>query len=165
MFCRNCGENIPVDSVFCPNCGKNLLEIGAPMRMAAEEPIPEAPPAEEATPLLSRLSRRRTAEKEVLAPEAGDATIEDMDDDLQDDHRDHWNSVWQNLSLGRLLWAVGLLFGVVGFIVGLAGHTAPAMIWLIFALLLVVAAFKAPEPAGAEPVETTDEVSEQEMRD
>ncbi len=165
MFCRNCGENIPVDSVFCPNCGKNLLEIGAPSRLVVEETVPEAPVAEEATPLLSRLSRRRTADKEVLPPESDEAAIEDLDQDLPDDHPVQWNHVWQNLSLGRLLWSVGLLFGVVGFIVGLAGHTAPAMIWLIFALLLVVAAFKAPEPADAEPFETSDEVSEQEMRD
>ena len=165
MFCRNCGENIPVDSVFCPNCGKNLLEIGAPQRVATVEPVPEPVMVNEGTPLLSRLSRRRGVEKDASESTLEASDDEADDDELADDHPDHWNSVWQNVSLGRLLWAVGLLFGVVGFIVGLTGHTAPALIWLMFALLLVVASFKAPEPTASPPVETTEEVPEQEMRD
>ena len=163
MFCRNCGENIPVDSVFCPNCGKNLLEIGAPARIAVEEPVRE-PAEENVAPLLSRFGHRRSA-REDLASQPEESGNEDLDDEIHDDHLDPWSGIWKSLSLGRLLWAVGLLFGVVGFIVGLAGHAAPAMIWLMFALLLVLAAFKAPEPAAAEPVETTEEFSEQEMRD
>lgn len=25
VYCRHCGDQIPVDSIFCPSCGQNLL--------------------------------------------------------------------------------------------------------------------------------------------
>ncbi|MCY0898626.1 MAG: hypothetical protein OWU33_06745 [Firmicutes bacterium] len=64
---------------------------------------------------------------------------------------------FKQLSLGRLLWTTGLLFGVVGFVVGLFANTLEAIVWMFFGLLLIVAAPQAPKPGP--------ETHAEEMRD
>lgn len=44
MFCKNCGANLPDDSLFCDNCGAKLTrEAPAPEAPAPEAPAPETP--------------------------------------------------------------------------------------------------------------------------
>ncbi|MCY0877974.1 MAG: zinc ribbon domain-containing protein [Firmicutes bacterium] len=153
MFCRNCGENIPVDSVFCPNCGKNLLQIGA--ASPAYRQAPQAADEDEESEPASRLFgwRKRTrepVETDISAPQ-GEASVEEDSGPVID------LTPLKQLSFGRLLWGMGLLFGVVGFVVGLFANTSEAIVWMFFGLLLIVAAPHAPKPAP--------ETQPEEMRD
>jgi hypothetical protein len=130
MFCRSCGENIPVDSVFCPNCGKNLLDIAAPMPQSAIEPEPTG------------MFRRRVR---VLDPEE-EPEEDELDDDGPRRARSINLSLFERLGIQRLFWIMGLAFAVVGFVIGLAGRNQTAIIWILFGIALIVAAHLAPEP-------------------
>lgn len=39
MFCPNCGNNIPDDSVFCENCGTNLKKSDSVQNQSQEAPL------------------------------------------------------------------------------------------------------------------------------
>ena len=148
MFCRSCGENIPVDSVFCPNCGKNLLEVESKIaRPAAREEEPE--------PEQRLFRRRRRGMTEAAVP---------TDDEYEEEgsmpvSSGTYVSVLERLGLQRLFWAMGLMFAVVGFIVGMSGSTRTAIVWILFGLVLLIAAPHAPEtrrPDPPEPEEASD---------
>lgn len=168
MFCRSCGENIPIDSVFCPNCGKNLLEV-------SERQVPEAEPeaAPKATDEEQRRFRRRRLAPSKMGPvdEGGDEPF--IDDEPPTREPRDYSQLWARLSLKRLLWIMGLAFSAVGFIVGLVGDIRPALSWILFGLVLTVASSQAPEqtaqaseepPSTMESDDTTDRSTE-EMRD
>lgn len=144
MFCRSCGENIPIDSVFCPNCGKNLLEV-TERQIPEPEPEPVTETEEEDRPPF-RFRRRRPAPDEEVDP-AEDADLQEVLPS-QRAPRDY-AALLARLSLKRVLWAMGLVFSAVGFIVGLAGHLDPALAWIFFGLVLVIAGPHAPEGNGA----------------
>jgi len=135
VFCRNCGENIPVDSVFCPHCGKNLMEI---------ERVRETAGPTEELPIRPRTASRRSWPLWSHIGQKGP---------LWGDQLRAWI---QHLSLFRVLWTMGLVFAGVGFIVGLTGHQAPALDWILFGFVLVFAAPYAPAPPDS---------TQQEMRD
>ncbi len=163
MFCRSCGENIPVDSVFCPNCGKNLLEIAH-----SGPPEPEPPAAEEpaAEPRRFRFRAERTE-----APDVPEEPEEPEEPPRRALRISPIRFPSQGLSLSRLFWGMGLLFAVVGFIAGIAGDVHASTAWILFGLVLVVAAPHASQltqkpPAPDEGAETSPEdEQEQEMRD
>ncbi len=140
MFCRNCGEDIPIDSVFCPHCGKNLLEIESP-----------PPGRSRARPgwwaaVRHRLAlNHRSFSPDAERPSAGNP---------------RWSSivsVMKRLTLFRVLWCMGLVFAAAGFLIAVSGAAAIGLDWLVFGLVLVVAAPYAPGPV--EPNQ------QQEMRD
>ncbi len=168
MFCRSCGENIPVDSVFCPNCGKNLLEVSERQVPMAEPEV--APIAIDEEP--RRFRRRRPTPTEVGADDGGeDEPFIDADSEGREP-RDY-SQLWARLSLKRLLWIMGLAFAAVGFIVGLVGDIRPALAWILFGLVLTVSASQAPEttredleepPSGIASDDASDRSTE-EMRD
>ena len=146
MFCRSCGENIPVDSVFCPNCGKNLLAVESSARRTAPQPEPEPEP-ERAFP------RWRARSTKVAVDDNGD------EEKLESDTRGINLSVFDRLGLQRLFWVMGLLFAAVGFIVGVTSSTRTAIVWILFGLALLVAATNAPmarHPDPPEQEEATD---------
>lgn len=156
MFCRNCGENIPVDSVFCPNCGKNLLEIGAPT-VRREEPLATKPESE---PMFRR---RRSAP--IVEEDPPDEEL--VEDEWQPRRQSIDWSVFDRIGFPRLFWVMGLLFAVVGFVIGLAGRGQTAIIWILFGIALLLATPLAPssshptdeiEPDKVEPgeIENTD---------
>ena len=146
MFCRSCGENIPVDSVFCPNCGKNLLEVGS--RAAGTDSSEWESGQDDKIP--SRRSRRGHIIDE----------FDSQDDAPEPEPRMrvpiHVNwAMWERLGLMRVLWSMGLAFSAVGFIVGVAGNPARALTWILFGFALIVAA---PHASGtAAPTEAAEE--------
>ncbi|NMP22972.1 zinc-ribbon domain-containing protein [Sulfobacillus harzensis] len=172
MFCRSCGENIPVDSVFCPNCGKNLLEV-AERRVPPEAETETDPILEEEEPTIFRFRRRRTHEAPIDEPDETPADLS-ADDDEAPQRSFDWHQFSARVSLTRLFWVVGLIFSAVGFVVGLAGNIRSALAWILFGLVLVVAAPKAPEAsqqnanaaddAAESPTEHAETLNE-EMRD
>ena len=131
MFCRNCGEDIPVDSVFCPNCGKNLLASGARVRGTAKEYDDDI-----AQDRPDDLEDEGGAEDDQPAAEYGRARP-GID----------W-SVWERIGLGRLFWIMGLVFATVGFVVGLSSNPIRAVSWILFGIALIIAARSAPKPAA-----------------
>ena len=135
MFCRNCGENIPVDSVFCPNCGKNLLDTGAATHFRQAEESAAAP-EEEAGPRWRR-------------SHGGTSDVADEDEEelrRSSTPRPHINlAIWERLGLMRLLWGMGLLFSAVGFVVGLSASPWRALSWILFGVALILAAPHAPQ--------------------
>lgn len=145
MFCRRCGADIPVDSVFCPSCGTNLIlnEPEPSERVADEEPSP---------------SRSR----EVRAPWTAR---------MKTGYQSAWSGVIQlgqawsrplrpRVGMAKILAVAGFLFGVVGFLVGLTGRTR-GLDWLLFGLILILGAIyvtltQAPPDKKSEPKELTD---------
>lgn len=160
MFCRSCGENIPVDSVFCPNCGKNLLEVSERQVPVAEPEV--APIAIDEEP--RRFRRRRPTPSEVEAEDEGpdEPFIDDEPDEREP--RDY-SQLWARLSLKRLLWIMGLAFSAVGFIVGLVGDIRPALAWILFGLVLTVSASQAPEPTPEALEEAPSDIASDEASD
>ncbi len=121
MFCRSCGEKIPVDSVFCPNCGKNLLELTATST----------------TPINSgSLSHDR--DDPPLREESDEARVHAKGSFHQRLPRPRLPFAGHQLE--KLLWAVGLLFSAVGFIIGVADSAQNGIVWMLFGLSLVIAA-------------------------
>lgn len=58
MFCKNCGANLPDDSLFCDNCGARLTQE-AP---APEAPAPEAPVEDAglpASPAAAKIDKKK----------------------------------------------------------------------------------------------------------
>ncbi len=146
MFCRRCGADIPVDSVFCPSCGTNLiLNDAEPSEVGARD---QAPP-----------SRNRGRSKGAFTAamqrgyQTGVAGVTRM------------GQVWsrplqQRLGLNRVLATGGFLFGLIGFIVGLVGGTR-GLDWLLFGLILILAAIyvslsHVTADKKSEPKELTD---------
>lgn len=146
MYCRSCGENIPVDSIFCPSCGKNLMEVSSPTTVIppASSAGPVAPQEDvddtERAP-LSRLRRMRRNTAIPVEEESQNSA------DEEEEPRTPWVApAWlQQLTLSRVLWAMGLLFAIVGFVVGLLGHLDMSLAWLLLGLVLIVAAPAAPQ--------------------
>jgi hypothetical protein len=124
VFCRSCGENIPVDSVFCPHCGKNLLEIATPK------------PTDSGFTLFG-ITRQRTR---LQASEdwSEDESAEDAEEGLRGSKFD-WGWL-ERMGLPRVFWIMGLVFAAVGFVVGVGGNTAQAIVWILFGLALLIAA-------------------------
>ncbi len=154
MFCRSCGENIPVDSVFCPNCGKNLLEIGAPSeRPVVESLFQETKTEPDRDPPLLRRRRSAPLPQEVDDPE------EPLEEEWELETR-HWDlSFFAGVGIPRVLWVMGCLFSVVGFVIGLAGREETAIIWILFGIALIAASFTIP-PRSAHTVEDEEEATD-----
>lgn len=131
MFCRSCGENIPVDSVFCPHCGKNLLEIK----------VTEDVFREPAT-FFGKSRRQRRPLSEDWAPEDAEEPEEALGRPSFD-----WGRL-ERIGLTRVFWVMGLVFAAVGFIVGVAGDAAQALVWILFGLALLIAAPQAVRQRG-----------------
>lgn len=182
MFCRNCGESIPVDSVFCPNCGKNLLEVASASNATrTDESATPTVTADEDDVLIrpSRLRRRRFAQaimaeeegppevegEPQVGPEVGpevDPLAEDLDPESPITANISWDSLASHMTLHGVLWIMGLLFGAVGFIVGLLGKTGDALAWILFGLVLIMSSQAA---RGQQEVSQKAESADKEMRD
>lgn len=156
MFCRSCGENIPVDSVFCPNCGKNLLEIGAPPeRPAVERPFLET----QVEPELDRpLLRRRRA---APLPQQVEEPEEPLDEEWEREPRHLDLSFFAGVGITPVLWVMGCLFSVVGFVIGLAGREETAIIWILFGIALIAASYTIPSKS----IQTSMDEQEQEVEE
>ncbi|MCL5972775.1 MAG: zinc ribbon domain-containing protein [Firmicutes bacterium] len=127
MFCRRCGAEIPVDSVYCPSCGSKLVAS----RSSVEEDVITPPqPAREAVPMGGRLRQRyQTGIQGVTQVKV------------------YVQQQFKHVAAQHILVGMGCLFGVVGFLWGLLGHQR-ALDWLLFGLLLVLVGiyFKPPLP-------------------
>lgn len=146
MFCRSCGENIPVDSIFCPNCGKNLLEMESA----------SAPPS---VPMAARLSRRGKA-RPATAPKWEIETEEEIEEQAEEEAGSSWGrwdlSTFEHLGFQRLFWFMGLSFATVGFVVGILGSLRTALVWILFGLVLIVAAPQAPAARRDSPPQSEE---------
>ena len=127
MFCRNCGEKIPVDSVFCPTCGKNLLELAPSQGVLAER-------------LRSGEDESERENKGAPSPTARLAWDEADASDPRPQPTSTPRRSLGNAALGKLLWVMGRLFSGVGFIIGVAAGMSQGLIWVLFGLALLVAA-------------------------
>lgn len=156
MFCRSCGENIPIDSVFCPNCGKNLLEVGA--RAAEPEFAPSAWPDAD-------------AEADVDPPDEADEEpvlrrrfrIRSIGEESEDDPRSETRLnlvAWERLGLIRVLLGMGLVFAAVGFVIGLVSSPARAITWILFGVALILAAPHVSRPQVDEARNDDEEANE-----
>ena len=127
MFCRRCGAEIPVDSVYCPSCGSKLV----PNRSFVEEDTLTPPqPARAAIPIGGRLRQRYQTSIQGVT-----------------NLRVNVQQQLKHVAAQHILVGMGGLFGVVGFLWGLLGHQR-ALDWLLFSLLLVLIGiyFKSPLP-------------------
>ncbi len=118
MYCRRCGAEIPVDSVFCPSCGTNLI-VGR-QSDSGDRPEVEKKPRRKGIKMSATLKMRyQMATRSVT---------------------NIGQRVWGRLRLfapQQVLVGMGFLFGVVGFFWGLLGHQR-ALDWLLFGLMLVL---------------------------
>lgn len=130
MFCRGCGENIPVDSVFCPNCGKNLLEVNRDI-LPGPEPTPVVPPSS---------PRRRF--HIVRAPSGGAwQRYRQISATLTHEGPGRFMLVIRRVSgvpADRILFGAGLVFAAIGFLVGASGLNG--LNWLGLGAVLELAA-------------------------
>lgn len=153
MFCRTCGEQIPIDSVYCPSCGKNLIEIAIPAPERDEETAPATPsePPQKETLGGLRTSLAEARRKARIAARGSSRVTFS------------WTST---LTWHRIFFGMGLAFSIVGFVLGTVGRQQ-AIDWLLFGLILVGSAFYTrpighpsqdvpkPEPAPSEGDDTT----------
>lgn len=138
MFCRNCGDSIPVDSVFCPTCGKNLLEVETQVdQIHTSDPAPRRRFFSRGSQTVAAISDEDGWSGDEPGPSTPAFTV----------------SVLERLGFQQLFWVMGLLFSVVGFIVGMTGSTRTAIVWILFGLVLLVAAPHAPESRRPDPPE------------
>lgn len=147
MFCRRCGADIPVDSVFCPSCGTNLIlnEPEPSEILADDEPSPSrSREARLRAPWMARVGNGYQSTRSGVM-RIGQA----------------WSrSLKPRLGIAKILALAGFLFGVVGFLVGLLGRTR-GLDWLLFGLILILAAIyvaltKFASDKKSEPKELTD---------
>ncbi|PSR20710.1 MAG: zinc ribbon domain-containing protein [Sulfobacillus acidophilus] len=151
MFCRSCGENIPVDSVFCPHCGKNLLEIATPKTSGSNAGFSFFGKTRKKVPVHSIEDRwQEDADEKAEAEEANEE--EPLGPAFD------WSRL-ERIGLTRVFWTMGLVFAAVGFVVGISGNTAQAMVWILFGLALLIAAPQAIGRHDGEQPEV-EEVSE-----
>ncbi len=146
MFCRRCGADIPVDSVFCPSCGTNLI---------LNEAEPSEVVSDDETVLSRSQGRSRRAWLDAMRRgyQAGISGVTRI------------GQVWsgprkRQIGLNRVLAIGGVVFGLIGFMVGLMGHTR-GLDWLLFGLILILAAIyvsisPVPTDKKSEPKELTD---------
>lgn len=146
MFCRRCGADIPVDSVFCPSCGTNLiLNEAEPADGVANEEIFPSRSQERPQGIWLDAIRRGYQSGVSGVTRIGRS----------------WSSIRRpRVRINRVLAIAGFLFGLIGFIVGLVGH-ARGLDWLLFGLILILAAiYVSMSPVTpdkkSEPKELTD---------
>ena len=131
VYCRHCGDQIPVDSVFCPSCGKNLLpEDPNPDMMA---PVESAEPE---TPVTRRdwlrgvrnipWQRYRMAASGVI-------------------HLNNIRQVRVTWTVSQVLFTASAAFSVVGFVLSLAGRQQ-GLSWILFGLVLGLGALYTKDP-------------------
>lgn len=114
----------------------------------------EAAPSEDEPPETPRPRRFRFTLAKDPEPQFDDG--DDAEEDRQD--RRTLRTLIDRLSLSRVLWAMGLIFAAVGFVAGLFASPSVALVWVVFGLVLVLAAPHAP-------VVRPPDTEEQEMRD
>lgn len=147
MFCRRCGAEIPVDSVFCPSCGTNLI-------------LNEPEPADFRTDDETSPSRSREARPRATWMARAANRYQSAGSGVMRTGQTWMRSLRPRIGMTKILAAAGVLFGVVGFLVGLFGHTR-GLDWLLFGLILILAAIYvalthvAPDKKS-EPKELTD---------
>ena len=131
MFCRRCGAEIPVDSVYCPSCGSKLV----PNRTLVEEDSLTFPQStRQGVPVGQRIRERyQTGIQDVTKLKV------------------YIQQLLKPVLAQHIFVGMGCLFGVVGFLWGLLGHQR-ALDWLLFGLLLVLVGiyFKPPMPPESE---------------
>lgn len=173
MFCRGCGESIPVDSVFCPSCGKNLLNVQSPdtntrpsvtpsrdkrrfhIRETGHNPLRllqhnTISPGADATPARSQgpraVSQRLSGTNHELWRRARESIMRSPIDWKIKGEVD-----WKSWRIDRILFYGGIAFGVVGFVTGVTNLNG--IPWLGFGIVLVLSALywqrsQAPEPTA-----------------
>lgn len=121
MFCRGCGEEIPVDSLFCSHCGKKLVAdrpaLGISPEPAASQADTYGPPRSERIRQWARSYRNRIAD---VMPTG-----------------DTWRSMASRLTVSNVFFGMGILFATVGFVLGLVGN-ATSLGWLLYGIALVL---------------------------
>ncbi len=131
VYCRHCGDQIPVDSVFCPSCGKNLLPDepsldGESLLSEVADPTPE-------------VTRRKTPRLPTIPWQRYQNAIRGVM------HFDAPRISTMPWSVSRILFVFSGAFAVVGFILSLIGLTQ-GIAWLLFGLVLSLGAFYTKEP-------------------
>lgn len=147
MFCRGCGEKIPVDSIFCPSCGKHLVpDMNAYPQQETDSSVLTA-----ANPKIP-LSKRVRDSASPRYQQAQEHVINTSRKAL---------SRIRRFQLDQLLYGTGTLFSVVGFILGVSHH-GTATTWLIFGLILIISALyhrgtPPKQPVQPDPSKELDE--------
>jgi uncharacterized membrane protein YvbJ len=138
VYCRHCGDQIPVDSVFCPSCGKNLL----PDEPSMEGESSLAQTAENS----SSTHRHRTPKFPVIPWQRYRNAVRGV---IHLGARKKVRIPW---TVSQILFASSGAFAVVGFFLSLFG-LSQGLAWILFGLVLGLGAFytKGPPTRGTPP--------------
>ena len=125
VYCRHCGDQIPVDSVFCPSCGHNLL-----LDTASANPSPEG--AAVVQPAREQSPRGRTNWTEKLNLSGIRRYIGSIFGIIRFEWLKRRTSRW---SVSQVLMGASFAFSLVGFLWSLLGHH-DGFSWIGFAIVL-----------------------------
>lgn len=146
MYCRGCGDQIPVDSIFCPGCGRKLVNdfTSEPVVVRQGDGQDDANSTEltEDVPpgILRRQGRSPEKNSRNKAPqsESFKSRYRNVASNVMNS-KDKISKRFSEWSLDRLLFNIAMVLLVIGFFLGL-GQVPVATDWLLTALTLVVAA-------------------------
>lgn len=136
MYCRHCGDQIPVDSMFCPSCGKNLLP---------DDPAPQA----QASPSAATSSPRTPAPWMTWWQSVPWRRYRNVLSGVIQLNASRLRAAW---TLSQILFVASAAFSIVGFVLSMF-QVVQGLAWLLFGLVLGLSALytKGPPHHGNPP--------------
>ncbi len=131
VYCRHCGDQIPVDSIFCPSCGQNLLPEPSNSR-------PE-PALGDTSPPKSRKGADWMTKMKALA---GQRYLGIKSNVIRLGQIRHHALGW---TVSQVLFVGSAAFSLVGFVWNLFGHRS-GLSWIGFGIVLGLGALYTKEP-------------------
>ncbi len=131
VYCRHCGDQIPVDSIFCPSCGQNLLP---------EQPNTRPEPAPETSPVSESRNGPRWMQKMKMS-----STQRYLQMKTSVIRLGHMRPRSLRVTVSQVLLTGSAAFSLVGFIWNLFGHQT-GLSWIGFGIVLGLGALYTKEP-------------------
>ncbi len=134
VYCRHCGDQIPVDSVFCPSCGQSLL-----LDTSSADPV-----LEEAAAIHST-APKSPGKKNWIERVKTSAVRRYLRSTLSVIRFDGVKRQTARWSISQVLLGGSFAFSLVGFLWSLFGHQN-GVSWIGFGIVLGLGAVYTKEP-------------------